>query len=149
MLGLGVDQEDTLGGLLDHHAIKLLAVAQSLLDSPGLGDVPPGPPHPYQRAILYEPSEIIQRVPHIAPAIDPTRLDVRRLVAVVDKGPQILYVLRNRVWKQLANPFSQQLVGTRKTVHAGQRVVALGEVRMAIKVLYLFVIRRIDRERPL
>src|SRR5215212_4056439 len=104
MLGLGIDQEDTLGGLLDHHAIKLLAVAQSLLDSPELGDVPPRPPNPYQRAVLYKPSEIIQKVPHIAPAVDLLRLNVRHLVAVVDEGPQILHVLREQVGKQVANP---------------------------------------------
>src|SRR5215204_6014774 len=71
--------------------------------------------------------------------VDLLGFGVGQSVAGADKVFQVLDVLRDGGGEEVAEPGAHYLFRPRVAVHPGHSIVALGEVAVAIEVLYLLV----------
>src|SRR5918998_617350 len=114
-----------------------------------LRDVPLGAPDPHQQPVLDDTGHVVEDHPLVAVPAGLPGLAVFDPVPGPHRGPQELDVVRVRAGQQVADPGADEVGGALETVHLGHRVVALGEVGVAVEVLQLLPLRQVGRHRRL
>jgi hypothetical protein len=125
----------------------LLAFPERLLRKVLLRDVPLGAPRPVYPALLDDAEQGVQEDPRPPVPVPLVGEGVLQPVAAADEGEQVLRVGRVGSIQELVQPPAQYLRRPLEAVHPGHRVVALGQVGVAVDPIDLLRLGQVHGER--